>query len=617
MTRSHAGAGRWAPSSTVAGSATSQLVQWSEITRDLGEAETVPELAAMVVDHLVKASSAASGSMSLVLDSTTLALLHLRGGPRGAASRWATFPLDGDTPVALCAREGRVVALEDRRTIKSSYPDLELATEGERSLISFPLKVKDQVLGVISLSFAGVLQLGDEQVLFLELLMHACAQALDRLQARELSADREAKLHYLAEAGLTLATDLDYERTLNRVADLAVPWFADWCVIALERDGRLRNLSVAHRSPEQAPLVSELQHRFPASPEAGHGVYQVLRTGDSVLVPELTDELLVAGAQSPEHLDLLRRLDFRSALVCPLRGRTRTLGVVTWVTGADGRRFSEEDRIMGDDLARRAGAAIENAQMHTEARDVSTALQRAVLPAGLPELPSVASAVHYQQAGTTEVGGDFYDVVGLPDGRVVAFVGDVMGRGVGAAGAMAQVRATVRALAVQDPDPATVLERLDTAYTALSFPGVATLSYTLIDPSRRTVTMISAGHPPPVFLDGDTGRAFLTDLPPSLLLGAGGGKRTSHEHRLGPGDRLLLYTDGLVEVRGETLDVGFDRLLAAAEARYRPDDLDGWLSHVVAAAGDPSSDDDVTLLAVAVRPQRDPGSAGTSPPRAP
>jgi len=424
-----------------------------------------------------------------------------------------------------------------------------------------------------------------------------------RLEAQRAATDREAKLAFLAETSVTLASDLDYETTLVTVAEAAVPWFADWCAIALEEDGQLRTLSVAHAKPELSDLVQELQERYPTDPSSDQGGYGVLRSGRSLLVPEVTDELLEAVAQDEEHLRLMRMLDLRSGLSCPLKVGDRTLGVISWVTGEAGRRFTEDDLAFGEDLARRAAVAIDNAQLHSQVRtlhsQVRTAaleLQRAVLPDRLPAAPGWSTAVQYLPAGRTETGGDFYDVIFLEDGRVAMFVGDVMGRGVMAASVMAQMRSAIRTLVAVDPEPTAVLRGMDRVFDMLHLEQLVTMVYAVADPELDHLAVINAGHPPPVLLRAD-GRVELLDHPSTLILGVGGGQRAVLSAEFRSGDRLFLYTDGLVERRGEDADTATARLLTALAAERDASD-DEWLGAVVEEVRDPTRDDDVAALLV-------------------
>ncbi len=391
-----------------------------------------------------------------------------------------------------------------------------------------------------------------------------------------------------------------------------MPWFADWCAISLAQDGRLRPLALAHRRPEDADAIAELQRRYPPSPDSARGVYQVLRSGRSDLVADLTDEVLEAAAQDEEHLELLRRLEFRSAMSCPLVGRDRVLGVITWVAGEAGRRYDSGDVAFGEDLARRAAVAIENAELHSQVSDVALRLQRAVLPSWLEQVPAYRTAVTYIPSGRTLVGGDFYDVVPLADGRVAAFVGDVMGHGVEAAAVMAQVRATIRAFVALDPDPQVVLTRLDDVIARLGIEQLITLVYAVScghdNHDAKTagcLEVVSAGHPPPLVIRTDR-TIQQVQLEQGLVLGAVDSPKRLAPARvvLHPGDRVLMFSDGLIERRGEDYDQGIKRLTQACDTLMEAHEAEGtsvadlqtWLNQVVTTVGDTARDDDVTAL---------------------
>ncbi|MCW2830512.1 MAG: putative regulatory protein, partial [Aeromicrobium sp.] len=315
---------------------TGRLARLAAVTTELLAADSMETVSTVVTEHLTAAADATVGSFSLLTDDGMLALVALHGGRPGTASRWATYPVSSDTPVGELVLNGRAFVLSGRDAIRARYPDLEAATDGERSMICLPLSVTGKTLGGVTLSFPGHRDVDAAELGFLTSLADTCAQAVTRIRAQDEARDREAKLRFLAAASERLAGDLDYETTLSAVAQMAVPWFADWCAIALEEDGQLRTLSVAHAQPEHAALVEELQVRYPSSPDAARGSYQVLRSGTSDLVPDLTDDLLVAAAQDDEHLRLLRRLDFRSGMAVPLKVRDQVLGVITWVTGSGG-----------------------------------------------------------------------------------------------------------------------------------------------------------------------------------------------------------------------------------------------------------------------------------------
>jgi serine phosphatase RsbU (regulator of sigma subunit) len=296
----------------------------------------------------------------------------------------------------------------------------------------------------------------------------------------------------------------------------------------------------------------------------------------------------------------MRALNLSSGLSCALKVGDRTFGVITWVAGEGGRRFSENDLTFGEDLAQRAAIAIDNAQLHSQVRTAALELQRAVLPETLPRVEGWSTSVQYHPAGRTDAGGDFYDVVPLEDGRLAMFVGDVMGRGVAAASVMAQMRSAIRTLVAVDPTPNAVLAGMDRVFDALHLEQLVTMVYAIADPALDHLQVINAGHPPPVLLAAD-GQIELLEHPSTLILGVGGGQRAVRFAEFRPGDRLLLYTDGLVERRGEDGDTADARLITALRDP-RPGDPEEWLASVVDELRDPTRDDDVAALLVARDP---------------
>jgi PAS domain S-box-containing protein len=174
----------------------------------------------------------------------------------------------------------------------------------------------------------------------------------------------------ILEASALLGSSLDYRRTLAQVAQLAVPRMADWCrVDVLEEDGTLRELAVVHVDPEKVKFVVELQERYPPDPDAPQGVHAVVRSGRSELVPEISEEMVIAAARDDLHRDLIRALELRSWMCVPLIARGRTLGTVTFVAAESGRRYDEADLRLAEDLARRAATAVDNAQLYRQAEE--------------------------------------------------------------------------------------------------------------------------------------------------------------------------------------------------------------------------------------------------------
>ncbi len=566
----------------------------ARVTAELVTVEDMETLTEVVIRQAADAAGATVASLVRLVDDETLALVGLRGGTEGTASRWATFPLSAPTPAGDTVRSREPVLLSGRDAIHEQYPDLERAAEGERSLLSLPLNAGARCVGTINLSFPGKRLVDAAEMEFLMLLADTCAQALARIEAMAAAADQSAKLRFLADASAQLAGTLDYQETLKRVAWLGIPELADWCAISLLEDGDLRILEVAHVEPGKADLVRELQDRYRQNRDAPRGSWNVVRTGQSELYPEITDELIRSLDLDEEQLELTLALGPRSAVVVPLIALGRVLGVISWVSIDEKKRFTADDLAFVEDLAQRAAVAIDNAKLHSETREAAMRLQRAVLPDRLGPAPGWQFASYYSPSGRTEVGGDFYDVVAL-DGQVALFVGDVMGRGVTAAAAMAQIRSSVRSYVAIDPSPCSVTSKLDTMFQMFDFTQLVTLVYVLADPRSDLLRVVNAGHPPPLLLRS-TGEIVQLSEAVEAPLGTDTTGRREFTASMREGDTLLLYTDGLIERRTEDIDRGQERL-ADALPKLSTGDLTDQLAALVESVRDHTREDDVAALA--------------------
>jgi GAF domain-containing protein len=579
-----------------------RLTGLARVTAELIRAASAEDVTRIVVEHSAEAVGATIASLSLREGSDVVRLMGLRGGLDGDAEAFATYPLSLASPASDVIRSGRRLMLSGRAEILAAYPDIPRVDRGERSLLVLPLNTATETVGAIGLSFPGQREFEPAELDCLDILADTCAQGLLRIQAEQEAKQRQAKLSFLAEASAELASSLDYEATLARVARLAVPTFADWCAIDLVKDNRLRRLAVAHVDPAKVEYAHELAERYPSDPDSVSGPWQVIRTGRSELIQEITDDMLVAAARDAEHLRIARELALYSAVTVPLIARGRTLGVITWVNAESQRRYTQGDLEFAEDLARRAAVSIDNSELHSETSAVAVRLQHAVLPSALPSVACCDVAVCYAPSGRTEVGGDFYDVIALTDGRVALFVGDVMGRGVEAAASMAQMRASVRAYIATDPLPDVVLTKLDRMLAEFGDDQFVTLAYLLVDPVRNELLVANAGHPAPILLRAD---ASVEQFPGADggPLAIGEGRRRKHRVPFAPGDTVLLFTDGLIERRTEDIDTGRGRL-SAALLYLSGADLDRGLRNLISAVADETHDDDVAALALRRHPAR-------------
>jgi PAS domain S-box-containing protein len=417
---------------------------------------------------------------------------------------------------------------------------------------------------------------------------------------------------FLSEASKLLASSLEFEGTLQRVADAAILHVADWCGVDIVDDrGRLRPVAVAHADPERVAFARRLRERYPTDQAATTGAPQVVRTGVPELYPEIPEELLEQGARDPEHLELLRELELGSILIVPLTAGDRTLGVLTLVTHRGGRRLTQDDVELAEELGRRAGVAVENARIHRERTHVATTLQRSLLPPRLPVIPGLTIAARFRAAGeSNQVGGDFYDLFEVDGGWIVA-IGDVTGKGPDAAAITSLARYTMRTAGRYESDPVEILRRLN---EALLRDGdrrqLCTAVCMRIDDAGAgtaplRVTVACGGHPSPfrVTTDGE-----LDELcGPGPLLGAFDDADWEpsvidlHEH-----DGIVLYTDGVTDTRGRDGRFGSGRLrevlrdAAGADA----DGLAGAVDDALLAFEEGPQRDDVALLVLCAGTRR-------------
>ncbi len=284
-------------------------------------------------------------------------------------------------------------------------------------------------------------------------------------------------------------------------------------------------------------------------------------------------------------------------LSAPLIDREgRRLGLIRLTEKRDG-SFSDDDESILVQLAQMASVAIANARLYEHERGIAAALQENLLPAGLPEIPGVITAAEYRAgAEGVDVGGDWYEVIPLPGGRVGMAIGDVVGRGVRAAAMMGQLRVALRAYAIELDSPAAVAHRVARFVRTLDSDQMGTCVYAVLDPRSGELRFTIAGHPPPLALSADGAATFL-DGTPGLPFGV----RSDSEYRessmtLAPGSTLLLYTDGLVERRGEPIDHGLERLRQLAAGT--PADPNSLCRRMLSALVEEAHPDDVALLAV-------------------
>lgn len=422
----------------------------------------------------------------------------------------------------------------------------------------------------------------------------------------DVTADRlrQQAQSFLAEATKELARSLDWEATIRRVARLAVPDLADWCAVdVLEADGSLSLIALAHVDPAKVEWAHELRRRFPPDPSDPSGLANVVRTGVSELVPEITQELIDAtNITDPELMDVIERLQPSSVMYIPLIARGRILGALTMVWAESGKRYSEDDLSLAEDLASHAAFAMDNARLYRERDHVARSLQERLLPKHLPAIPGVGVAARYLPAGNIlRAGGDFYDLFEMDDGSWKAVIGDVCGKGPEAAALMGFVRFTTRAVSRQDTKPSEALVKLNRALLEELEVGkgeFCTAAVVRIRPNDEGVrlTVAVAGHPLPLIVraNGEVEEAGI----PGTLLGMFEEINISDQIvDLHPGDSLVMLTDGVLDAgRDQGWESEVIPKLLADSGGMSPDAIADRIKEAVSALDDRRTDDVAVLV---------------------
>lgn len=377
----------------------------------------------------------------------------------------------------------------------------------------------------------------------------------DLLLAREQLARAEAvaarrRLSLLAAAGTELSTSLDYAATLEKITRILVPDLAEWCLVDTESNGIVRQTAEAHADPSLTHHLRELR--------------DLRKPEDAGEVQKNSPRFLSETEVDAEFPRLPREIKARSCMRVPLLARGRVLGAITLASTHPG-RYDDEDLALAENLAHRCALALDNARLYGEQNYIARTLQQSLLP-HLPEVPGVEVGAEYLPAGSeSSVGGDFYDLIECGEsGCWVATIGDVCGQGATAIATTALVRHTVRAVALLEDSPVRILSDLNEAmlqqFSAHQFCTAACVCLRYMEDGAE-LTVARGGHPSPLLLRasgavekvGHPGRAIgvFEDL-----------ELDEEVVRLGSGDALVLYTDGVTEARSPDEDFfGENRLV--------------------------------------------------------
>jgi PAS domain S-box-containing protein len=437
--------------------------------------------------------------------------------------------------------------------------------------------------------------------------------ALIASDVTERSQDRE-RLALLNEASEMIGSTLDITRTAEETLDVLVPGIGDVATVNLlgyvldggpqprfeQGAGSVRMEIAAVRWFPGQPVPADLAKGGISYLEASTTYYQWLSAGRAIFEPRMSDP-------SPEFIEMMRGSEFlrcrvdaaqqggvHSGMIVPISARGVILGTVG-ILRARQPAFTTQDLALARDVLGRSAMCIDNARVYSRERATALELQRSMLPQSISETPGIELAYRYEPANmASEIGGDWFDVVHQPDGRVAVIVGDVTGHDIHAASLMGQIRTVTRTLAMLGLSPVDVLTQLDAMVADMGVEVGATCVYATLEPDSGHCVIARAGHPPPAVVLPAGGVEFL-DLPAGVPLGVGGGEFESVELSLEPSSILVFYTDGLIESREHAIDVGMDKLAQAlatpSDEPFGPEYVSTLINRLVA---DPA--DDIVLL---------------------
>jgi PAS domain S-box-containing protein len=377
----------------------------------------------------------------------------------------------------------------------------------------------------------------------------ALAAARAAAANERLSAERLAFLGRINDALAASSTRAD---VMRNVTHTMVPMLGDWCAIHVLPDGdsAIPDIEIAHVDPAGIALVKELQARFPYDPQAATGIPQVIRTGESQFYPHIDENVLADSDSTEEAKELVRSLRLRSAIAVPLAKGGRVIGALQLVNSESSREYTGDDLALAKAIASRVASTLENRRLAEHQRMIATTLQASLLPHTLPAIPGMDLAMRYWAAGEgIAVGGDFYDVFEVGD-HWAAVIGDVCGTGPIAASLTSLARHTIRTAAWNGADPDDVLRQLNRAVRQSGRHTFCTALFCTLAPSSNgfRFTVAAGGHPLPVVHRAE-GRCETIGEPGTLLGGLDESRSTSVSTELLPGDTVVLYTDGITDVR--------------------------------------------------------------------
>lgn len=549
----------------------------------------------------------AAGSVSSALfdvdhERGLLRYKHQHGLRQSFADAWSTFDLRSDLPVAEAVRTARIVVLHDPDEMRRRVGDRWRGFGGAiRAWVCLPLLGDGAVTGIICLGFDR--NVDHDEEIFMSLLGRQAGLALERAKLREIEHDaheRERRSRARAEilssvTGQLSEIDSTVERA-ERLVGLLVPRVADYA--SVEVPGADHPIvAVAHRNPDLVAVLRELRERHRLAEDEACSVARAA-AGERQLISVITAEVRSEFITDPETAAIFSQLAPTSHIAVPLPMGHTAGALLVGLSEPHRRPYTTDDLEFVAEIGARAGVLLGNAQIMEAEHSIANRLQDALLPIRLLDHPQVVLHTTYRAGGDQlRVGGDWYDAFELPSGLITFVVGDVVGRGIDAAAFMGRLSNGLAALAPNAGSTAELLTELAQFGANYAGPDFATVFVAVLDPTDGTLRYSSAGHPPGLIVQRDGTTRWLNEATGPPLFGFKTYNRTEAVAVLPPDSNLILYSDGLIERRGEPITDGMDRLAHAARQLFnQPPDTRNCADLLADAMIGSDNDDDAVLL---------------------
>jgi serine phosphatase RsbU (regulator of sigma subunit) len=549
---------------------TSRLAVVRAVASALGPARTETEVASAVLHGVSEHLGAITASLWLLTpDRSELVLAHERNADPAAVARFARMPMEADLPGPHVVSTGEPFFIGSRAERDERWPAVAGTPSPSQSLVVLPLTATGETLGVVAFGFPDERRFDDHDRMAMLAVADQCAAALDR--ARLYSAARaDAEANDLLARVSAAAGGHRWAAIAEEVAAVCTDGFVDTCAVYLREGSVVRRIAGASRSyPE---VMRTLVDRFPTPMSSSAANATAIRTGTPIHVGRIDHEVLAAASPSGEYRSRVREIRLGDLWMFPLGDGRRTFGSMLFGR-REGEDLTPQELSLAGQVADRTAAMLRSAREFAEHRAAVDALHDVLLPPEVPTVPGFEVAACYVPVSHgPQVGGDWWDVLPLPDGCTAFAVGDVAGHGTAAVAVMGQLRNAMRARLVAGIGPAAVLTELSALLDWTSPDVHATAVVLIVDPATGAATWASAGHPPPLLVEPEGAPRYL-DAPPRPPLGVSpqGAPRPYDDCalHLGPGAALYLYSDGLVEGRNRPIDVGMELLASGVEAQAR------------------------------------------------